>query len=157
MTHNLDLAKCFDENSSPEFLISKELLGAQMRNSEVDRLLTLPLDQGLRVIIESIPSLGNVSWLEFQQCLANRLTYSEKAKSLLIMAGLMVVAENSLQNIVNNYDVKEACRHLDILLLDKNKVEQFAIIAFLRFMAKSDKQANAILEIYLKKSQSKNK
>lgn len=134
----------FKRDLETAFTLESRYLQDSDQETVIDRMLKLPLDEAFLIIVESVPSLDNVTWLDFQRQLAARAQNDPQALTLLKMAHMMVNAENKVREILSLYGVVEAVAITKVLLQVRNKSEQFALLAFLHHLAKSDPQARAV-------------
>lgn len=127
------------------FVVGAGYAAHRVRENEIDRLVALPLEDGLRVIIQSVPPMDNESCLDFQRRLAARAQHNQNAQTLLIMTKLMVQAENQVRQILGQYGPREAAEICAGVLRTKNDIEQFAFVSLLYYFSQRDAKAQAVM------------
>lgn len=145
MTNEWNWNMFFKQAATAAFVLGAGYAGHRVRENQMDDLLAMSFEDALRVVIESVPQMNNDTWLDFQQRLANRINTNRKAAKLLEMSRLMVASENEIRDVISRYNTMEAHTILVGMLHAKTELEQFATVAFLRYMAQTDPQARAIM------------
>lgn len=116
------------------------------KEEQIDKLISLPQEQGFAVIIEVVPPMNNEAWQDFQTRLASRARISERAAVLLELARCVVREENEVGKLLQQYDFAQARAIVPSLLKGKNLVEQLAFLVGLRTFANNGNlAAKAIL------------
>jgi hypothetical protein len=95
-----DWEEFFKVAAQAAFVIGVGYVGHRIQEAEIDRLLNLSFDDGVRVIVESVPAMNNDQWQDFQSRLSNRAQQSRKAGELLYISRLLVKAENETREII---------------------------------------------------------
>lgn len=105
------------------------------KEEQIDKLISLPQEQGFAVVLEVVPPMNNEAWQDFQTRLASRARTSERAAILLELARCIVREENEVSKLLQQYDFAQIRMIVPSLLKGKNLVEQLAFIVGLRTFA----------------------
>lgn len=105
------------------------------KEEQIDKLISLPQEQGIAVILEVVPPMNNEAWQDFQTRLASRARTSERAGILLELARCVVREENEVAKLLQQYDFAQIRALVPSLLKGKHLVEQLAFLVGLRTFA----------------------
>ncbi|XWX03668.1 hypothetical protein VZO05_14265 [Aggregatilineales bacterium SYSU G02658] len=105
------------------------------KEEQIDKLISLPQEQGFAVVLEVVPPMNNEAWQDFQARLASRARTSERAAILLELARCIVREENEVSKLLQQYDFAQIRMLVPSLLKSKTLVQQLAFIVGLRTFA----------------------
>lgn len=78
-----DWRQFFSDAAKVAFEVGKAYASHQVKEDEIQQLLSLSLEDGMRVVFQSVPPMDNDTCLDFQRRLSVRASTNEKAQVYL--------------------------------------------------------------------------
>jgi len=147
MTKHWNWTSFFDTDTQAVFeLHQHSQVGLEAQCQE---LAALSFEQGLGVIVSSIPHFEHEQWCVFQEALADFSTEDKYAHWLHIAQGMMSLLPD-VRDMLAHYDVQHAVNLANSHLNTQDDLGKLAFVACLKHYAEQDFKAEMILQYLLR-------
>jgi len=142
--HDLNWTSLFQPSRKPDFSLKPENLGNHERLSE------LSFEQGLRVVVTSVPNFENQYWQDFRKALANCGAPELHGSIWMTVAEIMRQKLPDIRRLLR-YETNHALELLEEMLDKQDTLSQCALIGCLYQCKQENMKAELLLEFLLQR------
>lgn len=150
MYNNWNWITFFQANTEPAFTLHNTQQARQVMRDHCRKLLNLSFEEGLRIIILSVPRFSHDQWQHFQKELQPHCA-TVKVERWLHIAQMMMTYSAEVHAIVRHYNLREAMRAAEERLNTAAEVETFAFMACLYCYRQTSLEAKMIFHYLTQK------